>query len=37
MLNKMLNFFNIRLDANKKLQNQTKKIKNNNQEQEGKK
>ena len=33
----MLNFFNIRLDANKKLQNQTKKIKNNNQEQEGKK
>ncbi len=33
----MLNFFNIRLDANKKLQNQKNKNKNNNQEQEGKK
>ena len=34
MLNKKLNFFNIRLDPNKKLQNQNKKNKNNNQEKE---
>ena len=34
MLNRKLNFFNIRLDQNKKLQNQNKKNKNNSQEKE---